>query len=92
MIERDGQTLSGFDQDLWAQLGSYETWNAAEAIDLFRLLREANLRMFAGLTPEQWSRSGNHVERGKLTVRDLAQHMAAHDINHIQQIERLLAG
>ena len=25
-----------------------------------------------------------------MTVRDLARHMAAHDINHILQIERLL--
>jgi hypothetical protein len=91
MIEHDGTILAGFDQELWSRLGSYSGWNATEAFQLFRLLREANLRMLASLKPEQWERSGNHVERGKLTVRELARHMAAHDINHIQQIERLLA-
>ena len=91
MIERDQVTLEGFDQELWARLGKYETWSATEALEMFRLLREANLRMLDALTPEQWERSGNHVERGKLTVRELARHMAAHDINHIEQIEKLIA-
>jgi hypothetical protein len=44
------------------------------------------------LTPEQWNCSGIHSERGPITVRGLARHMAAHDINHILQIERILAG
>jgi uncharacterized damage-inducible protein DinB len=90
MIEHDGITLEGFDQDLWAELGRYSAWSASEALQMFRLLREANLRMLASLRPEQWERTGNHSERGKLTVRDLARHMAAHDINHIKQIEELV--
>lgn len=90
MIEHDGVTLCGFDQELWARLGNYATWNAREALELFRLLREANLRMLHTLLPEQWERSGSHVERGTMTVRDLARHMAAHDVNHTKQIESLL--
>ncbi|MGA9808419.1 MAG: DinB family protein [Candidatus Sulfotelmatobacter sp.] len=90
MIEHDGVTLYGFDQELWARLGNYAMWNASEALELFRLLREANLRMLHTLSPEQWERSGSHVERGTLTVRELARHMAAHDINHTKQIENLL--
>jgi hypothetical protein len=43
------------------------------------------------LSQEQWECSGIHVERGRITVRQLARHMAAHDVNHIEQIERLLA-
>ena len=89
MIELDGVTLQGFDQDLWAQLGGYESWNAKEALTMFRLLREANLRMLSNLSREQWERSGNHLERGKITVRELVRHMAAHDINHILQIQKL---
>jgi hypothetical protein len=90
MIEHRGVTLMGFDQDKWATLGNYRSWNAREALEMFRLLREANLRLLSGLTPEQWECEGNHTERGRVTVRDLARHMAAHDINHILQIERLL--
>ena len=31
-----------------------------------------------------------HAQR-RMTVGDLARHMAAHDVNHILQIERILA-
>ena len=90
ILEHDEPTLSGFDQEKWAALGDYPTWNSGEALEMFRLLREANLRMLRRLTPAQWERSGVHVERGRITVRELARHMAAHDINHIKQIEKLL--
>lgn len=90
MIEHDGCSLAGFDQDLWARLGEYGNWNASEALELFRLLREANLRMLDSLLPAQWECSGEHAERGRMRVADLARHMAAHDINHLKQIEALL--
>jgi DinB superfamily len=90
MIEHNGTTLMGFDQDLWAKLGDYGSWEPNEALSLFGLLRGANLRMFDRLSPEQWNASGTHAERGRITVRELARHMAAHDINHIKQIENIL--
>jgi uncharacterized damage-inducible protein DinB len=71
-------------------VGDYGSWSAQEALTMFRLLREANLRMFDRLTEEQWQSYGVHVERGKLTIRSLCTHMAAHDINHIEQIRRIL--
>jgi hypothetical protein len=90
MIEHDGVALVGFNQDLWARLGKYGEWSAQEALEMFRLLREANVRMLSSISEEQWERSGVHAERGKITVRSLARHMAAHDVNHIRQIERIL--
>src|SRR5689334_3523370 len=90
MIEHSGVTLMGFDQDRWARLGDYDAWTAREGLDMFRLLREANLRMFAQLTPEEWQRSGVHAERGRMTVAELARHMVRHDANHIEQVRRIL--
>lgn len=92
MLEYDNPTLAGFDQELWARVGDYASWEAGDALILFRLLREANLKMFAQLTPDQWQRGGVHRERGRLTVHDLCRHMAAHDVNHIEQIRRILRG
>jgi len=91
MIEHNGVKLLGFDQDEWARLGDYGAWNVSEALEMFRLLREANLRMLGRLSADEWERAGEHAERGRLTVRELTRHMAAHDMNHIEQIERLLA-
>jgi hypothetical protein len=90
MIEHSGANLLGFDQDEWARLGDYDSWTPREALEMFRLLREANLRMFVRLTAEEWQRWGIHAERGRITVEDLARHMAAHDVNHINQVRRLL--
>lgn len=90
MLEYDGPELLGFDQELWARLGDYASWKPQEALDMYRLLREANLRMFARLTPEQWQRHGVHTERGRMTVQGLCRHMAAHDVNHIEQVRRIL--
>jgi hypothetical protein len=90
MIENSGCALPGFDQDEWARLGDYASWKPSDALDLFRLLREANLRMLNQLTSDEWERLGVHGERGKFTVRDLARHMAGHDINHLNQIRAIL--
>lgn len=90
MIEHNGCELASFDQDQWAQLGHYASWNPKEALELFRLLRDANLRMLARLSSEEWQKFGVHAERGKITVSDLARHMAGHDMNHIDQIRRIL--
>jgi hypothetical protein len=89
MIESPGCDLRGFDQDLWAVYGRYQEWNLADAFTMFRLLRVANLRMLERLTDEEWQRHGIHQERGRITVLDLARHMAGHDANHLQQIRRL---
>jgi hypothetical protein len=91
MLEHDCPELIAFDQGLWAQLGDYSSWEPADALAMFRLLRQANLRMFARLTPQQWERYGTHTERGKVTVRELCRHMAAHDVNHIEQIRKILS-
>ena len=90
MIENSGCPLAAFDQDEWARLGDYPSWSVPESLQMFRLLREANLRMCGRLTPDEWDRFGIHAERGKIRVVDLARHMAAHDRNHLEQIKAIL--
>jgi len=92
MVENPGATLPGFDQDEWARRGKYAEWDLREALEMFRLLRQANLRLLEGLTEIEWKSWGTHAERGRMTVADLAGHMTAHDARHMEQIERILAG
>jgi hypothetical protein len=91
MIENSGVLLPGFDQDEWARPGDYDSWTPREALEMFRLLREANPRILATFTAEEWQRRGMHAERGRISVEDLARHIAGHDVNHINQVRRLLA-
>ena len=90
MIEHSGGSLSAYDQELWNVLGNNSSRNSAESLQLFRLLRAQNVGMLERLSDEQWQRYGIHAERGQMSVRDLAQQLAGHDLNHVEQIRNIL--
>jgi hypothetical protein len=90
MVEQNGCPLSPYDQEVWNSLGDYAARPAADSLMLFRQLRENNLRVFDKLTPEEWEHYGMHAERGRLSVRELVQLIAGHDLNHMEQIRRIL--
>jgi len=54
-------------------------------------LRETNLTLYKMLSPEQWKHYGLHAERGEESIERMVQMLAGHDINHLEQVERLLA-
>jgi hypothetical protein len=91
IAEKEGVALAGYDQNLWCRLGDYDSRDPQESLTQFRLLREANLRMFARLTPDEWQRSGVHAERGRLTMKDLVAQAAGHDLSHLRQAEHVVA-
>jgi DinB superfamily len=91
MLEHSGTNIIPYDQDLWAQWSDYSTCDPKESLEQFRLIRERNLKLLSRLSPEQWEKYGIHGERGKETVRRLAEMAAGHDINHLQQIEKILS-
>jgi hypothetical protein len=54
------------------------------------VLREGNLALLRSLDPEQWQHYGMHSERGRETIEHIARMFAGHDLNHLQQIEKIL--
>ncbi|HYL69430.1 MAG TPA: DinB family protein [Candidatus Limnocylindria bacterium] len=86
-----GSPISAFNQDSWVTACHYEKRDARKDVEQFRVLREANLALMKSLTPEQWRHFGIHSERGEETIEHIAKMFAGHDLNHIQQIERILA-
>jgi hypothetical protein len=92
ILEHSGSDLHGFDQDVWAKLSDYNSWRLRDAVETFRLLRENNLRMLERVSAEDWNKFGNHLERGRLTLRELAVLISGHDVNHVMQMQKLVAG
>lgn len=86
-----GTPIQAFDQDKWAEAGHYTKRDPKKCVEQFRAVREANLALFKSLTPEQWKFHGMHAERGEETIEHIARMYAGHDINHLGQIERILA-
>lgn len=85
-----GTPITAFDQDSWVTALHYDKRDPRMAIEQFRVLRETNLALLKTLTPEQWKHYGIHSERGKETVEHVVKMYAGHDLNHIEQIERIL--
>lgn len=62
-----------------------------KSIELFRVLRDANLALLKSLTPEQWKHYGMHAERGEESIEQIVRMFAGHDINHTKQIEKIFS-
>jgi len=86
-----GTPIQAFDQNAWVEAGHYAKKDPRKSLAQFRAFREANLELFKSLTPDQWKLHGIHAERGEETIERILQMMAGHDINHLKQIERIVA-
>jgi hypothetical protein len=87
-----GTSVAAFDQDSWVISGHYEKRDPRKSIEHFRVAREANLSLLKSLKPEQWKHYGMHAERGQETIEHVVRMLAGHDLNHLNQIERILSG
>jgi DinB family protein len=86
-----GTSIAAYDQDKWAEAGNYAKHDPQASLEVYRTLREANIRLMKSLRPEQWKHFGMHAERGEESVERLSQMMAGHDLNHLGQIVAILA-
>lgn len=91
ILAAPGTPIQAFDQDAWAAAGQYAKREPRRSLEQFRILREANLGLLRSLSPEQWKLFGVHAERGEESIERLTQMIAGHDLNHLEQIESILA-
>jgi hypothetical protein len=91
ILTEDRPALQGYDQDRWASGLGYRDVPLDLALWQLRGLRIPHLRIARSLSPEQLEREGMHSERGPESVGHLMKLMAAHDLVHRRQIERILA-
>jgi hypothetical protein len=81
--------IAGYDQDAWAEQLDYAGRSFGDAFDQLVILRVANLKLYQSLSEQQLDRWGMHSERGRESVRQLIHLLAAHDLVHLRQIERI---
>ena len=86
-----GSPVVAYDQDKWVTSGYYDKRDPQKSVELFRVLRDANLALLESLKPEQWKQYGMHSERGKESIEHIVRMFAGHDVNHLRQIEKILA-
>lgn len=91
IIAHDQPQIAGYDQDLWSRNLHYAESDVEESLEQFRVLRNVNVRLLSALNEEERARTGIHSERGVESVNQLMALLAAHDIVHTKQIERIRA-
>lgn len=89
ILGNDGTPIQGFDQDVWAKTFRYEDKDPKHSLKVFRVLRENNLAMLKSVPRKLWENHGMHSERGKETITHIVRMFAGHDLNHLQQVEKI---
>ena len=79
--------------DRFAQLALYADWPLDRLLDRFAELRAESLATLRGwnLTAAQLDLTGLHPEFGPVTLRHHLATWAVHDLNHLAQLERVMA-
>ena len=67
-----------------------ENVSLAELVDQYQALRAQSLLVFERVKPEDLDKQAIHQELGQVTMRQLLNEWAAHDLNHTVQAERAL--
>lgn len=89
ILAQDNPVITGYDADLWAERLRYADSDVGEDLKRFEVLRQANLRLLRALSGAEWERIGQHETRGSESVARLFRLVAAHDLVHMRQAERI---
>ena len=88
-IADTSHVIQPFDQDRWAT--NYAQVDAEAALEVFTAVRQWNVAFIRSLPVEAISKELSHPERGPMTFGVVVETMGGHDLNHLAQIEQLLA-
>jgi hypothetical protein len=79
--------------DRFAQIEATKGRPLADLLDEFAILRRASLDALAAmkLSERDLDRRGKHPELGAVTLQQLLATWVAHDLDHVQQIARVMA-
>src|ERR1700761_8053186 len=90
ILTNNAISIQAYDQDAWAKTFNYAKRDPRESLANYRTLREANLALLKSVPRKLWDNYGIHQERGNESVSHVVRMVAGHDLNHLQQIEKIL--
>jgi|ERR1041385_3200869 hypothetical protein len=87
MLAEENPTLMAFDQDKWTQNLDYGKRKPKQSLETFRRIRGENYELLKDLPEAAFQRTGNHTERGQMTILNLLEGMAEHAESHARQLQ-----
>jgi hypothetical protein len=89
VLAEDNPTLMAFDQNAWASNLDYARRKPKASLDTLRRLRAENYELVKDLPESAFARTGNHTERGTLSLRQMVAGAADHLEAHARQAQTI---
>lgn len=90
MLVRDNPPLPAFDERAWAEVGAYAELSPDLLFARIAMPRYELIELLRRLPEAAWLRTGLHEIAGSITLQQVVAHLAGHEEEHLDQIERLL--
>jgi hypothetical protein len=84
-----GGVIQPFDQDAWSK--NYSKLESKWALGAFITARLWNIEFLKALPKETFRNSALHPELGELSLQNMIEITAGHDVNHLEQLELLVS-
>lgn len=89
--EQEGAVMPNPDPDEAARERRYNEQDPAQALEAWAQQRGAVLDYLQNLDESAWERTATHPRRGVMTLMDQLLLLCWHDMNHMEQIVKILA-
>ncbi len=89
MLVEDTPALRSYDQNVASAAGVYSGGTASEHLASFTALRLATVSLLQGAGSSAGERTGKHAELGIVTLSQMINELASHDLGHLRQIAEL---
>jgi hypothetical protein len=90
MMQEEAPTLLEYNQETFAAAGQYSGRQIEDSFDHWEDQRETNVEYLRGLTSDCLARRGLHENFGVITIADLMNEWAFHDLGHVRQVIEIL--
>ncbi|MDE1176420.1 MAG: DinB family protein [Edaphobacter sp.] len=88
-LSEDHPVIQPFDQTVWGE--RYAAYDISSAMRMFEASRNWNVKLLTTVNDADRHRPLTHPERGTMTLWTIVETMGGHDINHLRQIEKIIA-
>ena len=88
ILAQDEPVLPGYEQDDWVRVSGYADADPGELLEVFRVVRRANLDLWRRTPAALRTRVGHHSERGPESYDLTFRLTAGHDRLHLDQARR----
>lgn len=89
IVAEDHPTLIAFDQEAWARNLDYARRKPKQSLESFRRVRAENYELLKELPESVYARTGNHSERGPITLQFQLELLAQHAESHARQMQAI---